>query len=67
MLQTDAPSQLLAVLIIVYRLRNNLFHGLKTLWMLNDQIFNLDKASRTLAAIVKAYSEGGTCEHDCCL
>jgi hypothetical protein len=52
--QTDARSQLFAVMIIVYRLRNNLFHGLKTISMLNDQVSNLDMACRTLAAVVKA-------------
>ena len=52
--QIDARSQLLAAMIIVYRLRNNLFHGLKTIAMLNDQVSNLDTACRTLAAIVRA-------------
>ena len=52
--QIDARSQLLAAMIIVYRLRNNLFHGLKTISMLNEQVPNLDMACRTLAAIVKA-------------
>lgn len=50
--QTDPRSQLLATMIIVYRLRNNLFHGLKTIAMLNDQVFNLDMACRTLAGIL---------------
>lgn len=44
----------LALMIIVYRLRNNLFHGLKTLDMLNDQAPNLDNASRCLAAILES-------------
>ena len=50
----DAHSQLLAVMIIIYRLRNNLFHGLKTISMLNDQVSNLDMACRMLASVVKA-------------
>jgi hypothetical protein len=50
--QTDRRSQLLAAMIIVYRLRNNLFHGLKTIAMLNDQVFNLDMACRTLAGVL---------------
>lgn len=48
--------ELLAILIIVYRLRNNLFHGLKTLEMLNDQVENLWNASRCLGAMMEAIS-----------
>lgn len=51
---TDPRDKLLALMIIVYRLRNNLFHGLKTLEMLNDQVQNLATASRCLAAILEA-------------
>ena len=51
---TDLKDKLLALMIIVYRLRNNLFHGLKTLDMLNDQAQNLATASRCLAAILEA-------------
>ncbi|CAM5211929.1 hypothetical protein CDEF62S_00153 [Castellaniella defragrans] len=47
-------DKLLALMIIVYRLRNNLFHGLKTLDMLNDQVQNLEIASQCLAAILEA-------------
>jgi hypothetical protein len=50
---TDKRSELLALLVIVYRLRNNLFHGLKTLEMLNDQVQNLLTACRCLAAILE--------------
>lgn len=49
-----AKEELLALLIIVYRLRNNLFHGLKTLEMLNDQVENLRNASRCMAAAMEA-------------
>ncbi|MDP2248699.1 MAG: hypothetical protein Q8J65_11245, partial [Nitrosomonadales bacterium] len=36
--KSEAPEdEALAILLIVYRLRNNLFHGLKTISMLNDQ------------------------------
>jgi hypothetical protein len=52
--EIGAGSQLLVAMIIVYRLRNNLFHGLKTISMLNDQVSNLDMACRTMAAILKA-------------
>jgi hypothetical protein len=49
----DFNSQLLAVMIIVYRLRNNLFHGLKTIDMLNDQALNLDMACKALATVLE--------------
>ena len=50
----DPKDKVLALMIIIYRLRNNLFHGLKTLDMLNDQVSNLTNASRCLAAILEA-------------
>jgi hypothetical protein len=40
-------------MIIIYRLRNNLFHGLKQIDSLNEQIPNLTIASQALAAIVQ--------------
>lgn len=49
----DFGSKILAVLIIVYRLRNNLFHGIKTIDMLNDQAKNLDMGCRALAAVLE--------------
>ena len=50
----DKRAKMLSLMIIVYRLRNNLFHGLKTLEALeNDQVENLTKASRCLAAIME--------------
>jgi hypothetical protein len=52
--ETDDPQgQLLAVMIIIYRLRNNLFHGLKQIDSLNEQMRNLATASHALAAIVQ--------------
>jgi hypothetical protein len=53
-ISTDPKDKLLALMIIVYRLRNNLFHGLKTLEMLNDQVQNLATAGRCLAAVLEA-------------
>ncbi|WP_156480651.1 hypothetical protein [Thauera humireducens] len=47
-------EKLLSLMVIVYRLRNNLFHGLKTIDMLNKQVQNLDTASRCLGALVRA-------------
>lgn len=52
-LLTTDEEKLLALMIITYRLRNNLFHGLKTLDMLNYQVQNLNTASRCLAAILE--------------
>ena|SRR5215469_12778434 len=51
--KNDPESQLLAVMIIIYRLRNNLFHGLKQISELNDQVPNLTVACRTLAAVME--------------
>ncbi|OYY86196.1 MAG: hypothetical protein B7Y46_06395 [Acidovorax sp. 28-64-14] len=45
-------DEMLALMIIVYRLRNNLFHGLKSFEMLNEQVKNLDNASRCIAAVL---------------
>lgn len=51
----DSPQdRLLALTIIIFRLRNNLFHGLKSLEMLNDQVENLVTACRCLAAVMEA-------------
>ena len=47
-------AEMLALMIIIYRLRNNLFHGLKTLEMLNEQVENLTNASQCIAAIMEA-------------
>ncbi len=49
----DPESQLLAVMIVIYRLRNNLFHGLKEIDALNDQVPNLTMACLVLAAILE--------------
>ena len=51
---TEDARKLLALLIIVYRLRNNLFHGLKSVAILNDQVHNLNTASQLLAAVLEA-------------
>lgn len=51
---SDRRAEVFALMIIVYRLRNNLFHGIKTLVMLNDQVENLTNASRCLAALMEA-------------
>lgn len=50
---TNSQEVALALMIIVYRLRNNLFHGIKGVDMLNDQVQNLDNASRCLAGLLE--------------
>ena len=53
--QNDEPHDvLLATLIIIYRLRNNLFHGLKSLDTLNDQVENLRTATYCLSIVLTA-------------
>lgn len=48
----DFKSKVNALMLIVYRLRNNLFHGIKEVEFLDDQMENLDMASRVLATIL---------------
>jgi hypothetical protein len=50
----DVKDRVLGAIIIVYRLRNNLFHGLKEISTLDEQAANLDTACRVLAAIAAA-------------
>lgn len=50
----DLKGKLLSLMVIVYRLRNNLFHGLKTIDMLNDQVQNLNTASQCLGTLLRA-------------
>ena len=52
--QAEPEAELLATLIVVYRLRDNLFHGLKTIAKLNDQVANLNMASRALAYVMES-------------
>ena len=52
--KTDSESRLLAVMFIVYRLRNNLFHGLKEINSWNSQVPNLLNACQSLALILTA-------------
>jgi hypothetical protein len=51
----DYPSKVFAVLIILYKMRSNLFHGIKSLDMLNSQAVNLFAACRALAIIIEAH------------
>lgn len=54
-LLADAPderSKLKCALLIVYRLRNNLFHGTKEIRTFNDQKENLDHGTAVLATVM---------------
>ena len=44
---------ILASLIIVYRIRNNLFHGIKSFNLLHDQAENLNAASAFLSLVME--------------
>lgn len=57
-LKSESPSLseiVLATMLIVYRLRNNLFHGLKSVSSLNNQTDNLNVAAQSLAAIIELH------------
>ena len=54
--QSDTPSdRVSALLIIVFRLRNNLFHGLKWEYRLADQLDNFKAANSILVKVLKPY------------
>jgi hypothetical protein len=53
--RSTADRRFFALLMIVYRLRNNLFHGSKAIGNLNAQVENLDMGSRTLAAVMEHF------------
>jgi hypothetical protein len=55
------PSdQLIACLVIVYRFRNNFFHGLKWAYGLRNQLDNFTHASTLLAECMKRFQRGYT-------
>lgn len=47
-------DKMLALLIIAYRIRNNLFHGLKSVHIWNGQAKNISEASRVLSIMIEA-------------
>lgn len=53
----DAESIVAAVLLIIYRLRNNLFHGLKWQYGLADQEGNFRHANEVLMEVLERYGE----------
>jgi hypothetical protein len=50
--ETEKSSIVLVLLIIIYRLRNNLFHGEKPILTLHDQNINFNVANRFLAKVL---------------
>lgn len=55
-INSSSPSdekKLTACLFIAFRLRNNLFHGPKWLYTMNDQVDNLNEASNILHSILR--------------
>jgi len=50
---TDISSKIKALLYIVYRLRNNLFHGEKKVVTLNYQVDNFNVANKILATVLE--------------
>jgi len=51
---SGVDDKVLALLIIAYRIRNNLFHGLKSANNWDNQAKNISEASRILSIIIKA-------------
>jgi hypothetical protein len=51
----DNSESILALAIIVYRFRNNLFHGLKQMEFIDQQKGNFDNANMVLTAILRHF------------
>jgi len=52
--KTKLYDKILALLIIAYRIRNNIFHGLKSASKWNKQTENISEASRILSFIIES-------------
>ena len=50
---TGFSDKMLALLIIAYRIRNNLFHGIKSVNTWDDQAKNISEASRIFSLIIE--------------
>ncbi|MEH6662935.1 MAG: hypothetical protein V7679_14915 [Parasphingorhabdus sp.] len=57
--QTTAPEVLTALLAIIYRLRNNLFHGEKWTYCFKDQLDNFTHASLVLMRTIEIFDQNG--------
>jgi hypothetical protein len=56
---SDDAEILAAVLIIVLRLRNNLFHGVKWSYEMKGQLDNFQNANEVLMAVIDLHKSGG--------
>jgi len=56
-IETDLGNILAALLIIVYRYRNNLFHGIKWGYEFHNQLDNFTNANRLLAMVIELNSQ----------
>ena len=52
--ESGLNSKLHALLIIAYRIRNNMFHGLKSVHVWDDQAQNISEATRILSIALEA-------------
>lgn len=55
----DPRDRMLALLMIVWRLRNNLFHGAKWAYQLRDQRENFTQANSVLMRLLERYGQLG--------
>ncbi|WP_250459354.1 hypothetical protein [Microbulbifer litoralis] len=55
---TDSASQLIGCLIIVYRFRNNFFHGIKWAYGLQDQLENFTHSASLLRKFLEKVPSG---------
>lgn len=55
----NPADRVAALLIVVYRLRNNLFHGIKWAYKIQDQRDNFEHANLALMASISLAGEGG--------
>jgi len=56
-IETDLGNILAVLLIIVYRYRNNFFHGIKWAYNFHDQLGNFTNANRLLSMVIKLNSQ----------
>lgn len=52
--ESSLSAKLHALLIIAYRIRNNMFHGLKSVHIWDDQAQNISEATRILSVALEA-------------
>jgi len=55
----DPRDRILALLMIVWRLRNNLFHGAKWAYQLRDQRENFTQANSVLIRMLEQHGQLG--------